>query len=82
MTLVEPLLSAYRRVRTFLRGWGVRRYAIEVAADYVDDFEIPGVEICDQWENADRSYVFVVQSKEDLRGLSQIVKGIIGVTRI
>jgi len=82
MKLLKPLLSAYRTMRTSLRGWGVRRYAIEVAADYVNDFEIPGVEICDRWENADRSYVFVVQSKKDLRGLSQIVKGIIGVTRI
>jgi len=48
MKLVEPLLSAYRTTRTSLRGWGIRRYAIEVAADYVDDFEIPGVEICDR----------------------------------
>jgi len=82
LKLVEPLLSVCRKISNSLRQRGVRTYAIEVAADYVDDFDIPETEICDQWECEDGSIVFVVQSKKELRGLSQIVKGIIGVTRM
>jgi len=69
-------------MHNFLHKWGSRTYAIEVAADYVDDFDIPETEICDQWESEDGSIIFVVRSKKELRGLSQIVKGIIGVTRM
>ena len=69
-------------MHNFLHKWGSRTHAIEVAADYVDDFDIPETEICDQWESEDGSIIFVVRSKKELRGLSQIVKGIIGVTRM
>lgn len=82
MKIVEPPLSVYRKIRNSLREWGVRTYAIVVAAEYVDDFDIPGTEICDKWDNGDESAFFVVRSKKELRGLSQIVKGIIGVTRM
>jgi len=79
---VDPLLSVHRKLRNFFEQWRSRTYAIEVAADYVDDFDIPETEICDQWESEDGSTVFVVRSKKELRGLSQIVKGIVGITRM
>ena len=82
MKLVEPLLSAHRKLRNYLRQRGVKTYAIEVASEHVDDFGIPGTEICDQWENEDGSIVFVVRSKKELRGLSENAKGILGVTRM
>jgi hypothetical protein len=82
VNLVDPLLSLHRKLRNFFQQRCTRTYAIEVAADYVDDFDIPETEICDQWESEDGSIVFVVRSKKELRGLSQIVKGIVGVTRM
>ena len=82
LKLVEPLLSVYRKIRNSIREWGDRTYAVVVAAEYVDDFDIPGTEICDKWDNGDDSVIFVVRSKKELRGLSQVVKGIIGITRM
>ena len=82
LKLVEPLLSVYRRIRNSIREWGVRAYAIEVAAEYADDFDIPGAEICDSWDSEGNSVIFLVRSKKELRGLSQVVKGIIGITRM
>jgi len=61
------------------RTW---KYAVEVDADSVDEFEIPGTQICDQWENGDGSAVFVIQATKSLKGLSGTVKGIRGVTRL
>ena len=80
--LVESFLSVYRKMRNSLRELGVRTYAIVVAAEYVDDFDIPGAEICDRWDTEDESVIFVVRSKKELRVLSQIDKGIISVTRM
>jgi hypothetical protein len=82
LKLAEPLFSASRKTRNCIREWGVRTYAIVVAAEYADDFEIPGAEICDSWNSEGDSVIFVVRSKKELRGLSQIVKGIVGITRM
>jgi len=82
LKLVEPLLSVCRKIRNSIREWGVRTYAIVVAAEYADDFDIPGVEICDSWDSEGDSVIFLVRSKKELRGLSQVVKGIIGITRM
>jgi hypothetical protein len=80
MKLKEPFLSVHRRMCLYFREWNVRTYAIEVTSDYVDDFDAPGTEICDKWEGENGSTIFVVRSSAELRDLSQIVKGIIGVT--
>jgi len=82
MKLVEPLLSVYRKIRNSLRDWGLKSYAITVAAEYADDFDIPGAAVCDSWDSEGDSVIFIVRSKKELRGLSQTVKGIIGVTRM
>jgi len=82
LKLVELGLLAYQKMLKSLRERSVRTYAIVVEAKYVDDFDIPGVEICDSWDSEGDSVIFLVRSKKELRGLSQIVKGIIGVTRM
>ena len=82
MKLVGPFQSMYQKMRSSIRGWGIRTYAIVVASEYADDFGIPGTEICDRWDNGEESVIFVVQSKKELRGLSEIVKGVIGITRM
>ena len=51
MKLVDPLLSVHRKLRNFFQQRGTRTYAIEVATDYVDDFDTPETEVCDQWES-------------------------------
>lgn len=82
MNLIEPLLSVYRKIRNSLREWSVRTYAIEVAAEYVDDFEIPGADICDRWDSETDSAIFVVRSNKDLHDFTRIVKGIVSVHRM
>lgn len=82
MKLVEPFLSVHRRMCLYIQEWDVRTYAIEVAADYVDNLDVSGTEICDKWEGENGSVIFVLRSNKELRGLLQIVKGVIGVTRL
>lgn len=82
LKLVEPLVSVYRKIRNSHREWRVSTYAIVVATEYVDDFDIPDTEICDKWDNEDDSVIFVVRSKKELRDLSPVVKGIIGISRM
>jgi hypothetical protein len=43
---------------------------------HVDSFDIPGTEICESWENADGSVMFVMQSREDLRSTAAKLQGV------
>ena len=58
----------------------VRKYAVEVDAAYVEEFDVPDAEICDAWENGDGSIVFVLQSQKDLRPVIANMEGIRGVS--
>jgi len=53
-----------------------RRYAVEVDAGYIEEFKVPGAEICDASENGDGSMVFVLRSQEDLRPVIANMEGI------
>ena len=72
--------SLGRLVLDFFGRLRARRYAIEVDADYVETFEVPGTKIFDSWENGDGSVVFVVQSRWDVRPLAENIKGVRGVS--
>jgi hypothetical protein len=63
-------------MRKVFGGSPSRRYAVEVDGRHVDSFDIPGTEICESWENADGSVMFVMQSREDLRSTAAKLQGV------
>ena len=67
---------AGRFIRKFFRGSRGKRYAIEVDAIHADSFDIPDTEICESWENADGSVMFVMQSRNDLRSTAGKMQGV------
>jgi len=65
-----------RFLRKFFGNHQSKRYAIEVDGRHADAFDIPGTEICESWENADGSVMFVMQSREDLRATAGKMQGV------
>ena len=53
-----------------------KRYAVEVDASHADSFDIPESEICESWQNADGSVMFVLESCDDLRATAEKVPGV------
>ena len=64
-----------RLLRTLFKR-NPKRYAIEVDGRHADSFDIPGTELCESWENADGSVMFVMQSREDLRATAGKMQGV------
>jgi hypothetical protein len=67
---------AGRLIQKFFGGRHPKRYAIEVDGRHADAFDIPGTELCESWENADGSVMFVMQSREDLRSSAAKMAGV------
>jgi len=63
-------------MRKIFGGTHPKRYAVEVDGKHADAFDIPGTEICESWENADGSVMFVMQSRDDLRSTAATVRGV------
>lgn len=82
MKFIKLYLSVHRRMCLYFLKRAVRTYAIEVAAEYADNFDVPGAEICDEWEGENGSIIFVMRSNKELLGLSQLVKGINSIIRM
>ena len=76
MQLRDSNSIAGRVIRKFFGGNHPKRYAIEVEGRHADAFDIPGTEICESWENADGSVMFVMQSREDLRSTAARLQGV------
>lgn len=80
MEIRKTASSISRLVLEFLVRVGARKYAIEVDAEHVGGFEITETKICDSWENADGSVVFILQSRKDLRCEVEAREGVRGVS--
>jgi len=78
--LIRFCRSAGRRLLDLVARARSRKYAVEVDAGYIEEFRVPGAEICDSWENGDGSMVFVLRSQEDLRPVIANMEGIRGVS--
>lgn len=76
MELRDTSSVAGRLIRKFLGGNHPKKYAIEVDGGHADSFDIPGTELCESWENADGSVMFVMQSREDLRTSAAKMAGV------
>jgi hypothetical protein len=76
MEMRDSSSVAGRLIRRFFKGNREKRYAIEVDAIHADAFDIPGTEICESWENADGTVLFVMQSRDDLRSTAGKMQGV------
>ena len=80
MELRDSGSVAGRLIRKFFGGKHPQRSAIEVDGRHADAFDIPGTELCESWENADGSVMFVMHSREDLRSSAAKMAGVRSVS--
>jgi len=76
LEIKDSMSAAGRFVRDLLGGSRAKRYAVEVDANHADSFDIPGVKICESWQNGDGSVLFVLESQDDLCAIAEGIEGV------